>query len=87
MAKIYTVFMEKSAAKSIKKIHHKDKTKILLAIEKLAIRPKESGKELKGKHKSKYSMRVGNYRILYQVKEDKLIVLVVGLGHRKEIYK
>ncbi len=87
MTKIYTVLMEKNAAKSIKKIHNKDKNKILLAIEKLAIKPKESGKELKGKHKSKYSMRVGNYRILYQVKEDKLIVLVVGLGHRREVYR
>jgi len=44
-----------------------------------------SGKPLRGEWKGVYSLRVGNYRILYQIKGNKVFLLVVG--HRKRIYK
>jgi len=45
------------------------------------------GKPLKGKLKGIWSLRVGKYRILYQVQEEKLVIFVITLGHRKQVYK
>ena len=44
-----------------------------------------SGKPLRGEWKGVYSLRVSDYRVLYQIKRDKVFLLV--LGHRKRIYK
>ena len=45
------------------------------------------GKTLKGKLKDLRSLRVGKYRILYQVQNKRLIILVLAVGHRKRIYE
>ncbi len=45
------------------------------------------GKRLKGKLAGRYSYRIGSYRIIYLVKRRKLIVLVIDIGHRRDIYK
>jgi len=45
------------------------------------------GKPLKGKLKGRYSYRVGTYRIIYLVKRNDLIVLVIDPGHRRGIYR
>ncbi|QCT93779.1 type II toxin-antitoxin system RelE/ParE family toxin [Caminibacter mediatlanticus TB-2] len=47
---------------------------------------KNNIKQLKGKYKNKYRLRVGNYRIIYQLKEDVLIILIVRIRHRKEAH-
>lgn len=45
------------------------------------------GKRLKGKLAGRYSYRIGSYRIIYLVKRRELIVLVIDIGHRRDIYK
>jgi len=45
------------------------------------------GKPLKGELKGCYSYRVGDYRILYRVYRDRLLVIVIDIGHRRDIYK
>ncbi|MGH7197163.1 MAG: type II toxin-antitoxin system RelE family toxin [Candidatus Omnitrophota bacterium] len=45
------------------------------------------GKSLKGELKGRYSHRVGSYRIIYRVYQDKLLVIVVDIGHRRDIYR
>ena len=45
------------------------------------------GKSLKGELKGVYSYRVGSYRIIYRVYQDKLLVIVVDIGHRRDIYR
>lgn len=45
-----------------------------------------AGKQLKGKLKDLWSWRVGNYRILYQIQEEKLLVFAISVGHRKHVY-
>ncbi|MBQ6774673.1 MAG: type II toxin-antitoxin system RelE/ParE family toxin [Synergistaceae bacterium] len=49
--------------------------------------PREHGKTLNGKLKDKWSYRVGNYRIIAKIQDDKVIILITDVGHRKEIYK
>lgn len=45
------------------------------------------GKRLKGKLAGRYSYRIGSYRIIYLVRRRELIVLVIDIGHRRDIYK
>lgn len=49
--------------------------------------PREHGKALKGNLKNQWRYRVGDYRILCDIMDDKLIILVLTAGHRREVYK
>lgn len=83
----YKIEITASAEKSLKKIPKKDLGKVIEAIQVLAISPFPSGcRKLKGEE-DVYRVRQGNYRIIYEVIDKKLIVLVLKIGHRKDIYK
>lgn len=83
----YKIEITASAEKSLKKIPKKDIAKIVEAIQVLAISPFPEGcRKLKGE-KDIYRVRQGNYRIIYEIFDKKLIVLILKIGHRKEIYK
>lgn len=81
----YTIIIEKLAEKFIVKLPKPEKENVLKAIYKL---PKGSDiKRLKGKKsKGLYSLRVGDYRIIYTVNNQQLIVLVIDAGNSCEIY-
>ena len=82
----YRIVIKKSAAKEIEKIEKKDRIRIIEKIRSLAKEPKPTGsKMLSGQEK--YRIRQGNYRILYQIIDDELIINVVKVGHRRDIYK
>ena len=82
----YRIVIKKSAAKEIEKIEKKDRIRIIEKIRSLAKEPKPTvSKKLSGQEK--YRIRQGNYRILYQIIEDELIINVVKVGHRRDIYK
>lgn len=83
----YKIEITASAEKSLKKIPKKDLEKVVEAIQVLAISPFPSGcRKLKGEE-DVYRVRQGNYRIIYEIIDNKLIVLVLKIGHRKDIYK
>ena len=73
-------------AKDLRSIPHKDVVKILQRIELLAIDPRPAGSE-KLSAQSKYRIRQGVYRIIYEIKDSELVVLIVKAGHRKSIYE
>ncbi len=85
----YRIVIKKSAAKEIERIERiekKDGIRIVAKIRSLASDPYQAGsKKLSGQEK--YRIRQGNYRILYQVINDELIINVVKVGHRGDIYK
>ncbi|NDP26740.1 MAG: type II toxin-antitoxin system RelE/ParE family toxin [Flavobacterium sp.] len=59
---------------------------ILSAIGKLSDNPRPQGyKKLKGR--KGYRIRVGNYRVIYEIFDEVLLIDVIDLGHRKEIYE
>ena len=84
----YKVDFTKAAEEQLESIPKSDVRKILKRIEKLSLNPFPLGFEkLKGSHFESYRIRQGDYRVLYAVYEDKLLVLVIKIGHRKEVYR
>ena len=81
----FRLVIKKSAAKEIERIEKIDRIRIIEKIRSLASDPRPFGsKKLSGQEK--YRIRQGNYRILYQVIDDELIINVVKVGHRRDIY-
>jgi len=82
----YKVLLKKSAAKELEKVPEKDRKKIIKNIRDLSLDPRPQGvKKLSGQEK--YRIRQGNYRILYQIVDEELIIYDVGVGHRKDIFR
>lgn len=49
--------------------------------------PRQHGKSLVGNKKGQWRYRVGNYRIISEIQDENVIVLVIEIGHRRDIYK
>ncbi|MEI6832324.1 MAG: type II toxin-antitoxin system RelE/ParE family toxin [Candidatus Omnitrophota bacterium] len=82
----YKVEIKKSAVKEIEHLPRKDMKAVLGRIEALSENPRPHDcKKLSGQEK--YRIRCGNYRILYSIEDDILIVLIVKVGHRKDVYR
>ena len=83
---MYTVLIERYAQKQIMKLDKKIIPVIKASIADLADNPRPYGyKKLKGE--DAYRIRVGDYRVIYEIDDGKIIVTVVSVGHRKDIYK
>ncbi len=83
----YRVELAPSAARDLRGLPPIVQHRIRLRIDALAFDPRPSGsKRLKGIG-SLYRLRVGDYRVLYQVRDRILLVLVVGIGNRREVYR
>ena len=55
--------------------------------ERVALNPRQQGKALKGQQREFWRFRVGDFRILAHIEDERVVVLVVKVGHRKEIYR
>jgi mRNA interferase RelE/StbE len=84
---IYKLLFDDKVTKDLKKIDKAWQKKILKKIKTTLIDNPKSGKKLIGNLSSYYRIRVGDYRVIYEVKDDEIIVLVVKIKHRKDIYK
>lgn len=83
----YSIAYAPSAAKAIRKLDKPTARRLLDAIGALASEPRPSGcVQLKGGD-GELRIRVGDYRIVYDVQGDELLVLVLRAGHRREIYR
>lgn len=83
---MYELQYKKKAIKALAKINDPYYSAILKAIEKLAENPRPFGyKKLTGR--SGYRIRVGTYRIIYDVFDDVLVIEIVNIGSRGEIYE
>jgi mRNA interferase RelE/StbE len=75
------------AARDFKSLDGSVRRRIAQRIDSLANNPYPSGiKKIEGEEEL-YRLRVGDYRILYQVKKQTLLVLVVRIGHRRDVYR
>lgn len=82
----YRIELRPAAVRALKRIDHQDRDRIRGAIALLAQDPRPPGaKALQGRPGLR--VRVGNYRILYTVHDDVLLVVVVTLGHRRDVYE
>ncbi|MEH2207365.1 MAG: type II toxin-antitoxin system RelE/ParE family toxin [Nostoc sp.] len=83
----YKVEILRGALKQLKKIPSELQERIQIKIDDLATEPRPKGvKKLKGKENA-YRIRVNDYRVIYDIFDDLLVVNVVEVGHRKNIYK
>ncbi len=81
----YKIEIKRSAVKEIKKLPLRDLKKILVKISELASNPRSYGC-MKLSADEKYRVRVGVYRILYEIKDKLLIIIVVKVAYRKDVY-
>ena len=83
------VSITKTAKKSLEKLDRTIQKMILDFLSELKIldNPRIKGKSLKGNLKEYWRYRVGDYRILSKIIDDELIILVIDIGHRKDIYE
>jgi len=82
----YKLVFKKSVAKDLRDISKKDVARILKCFGALFEDPRASGCE-KLSGQERYRVRPGVYRIVYEIKDDMLIVVVVKIGHRRDVYR
>jgi mRNA interferase RelE/StbE len=83
----YKVILKPSVIKELKTIPKRDQRRIAIAIELLSENPyPNNSKKLVGSEQD-YRVRVGNWRIIYEVQNNKLVVYVLRVAHRKDVYR
>jgi len=83
----YRVEVKKSAVKEIAALPKRDQRRVIRAIAALADEPRPEGARKLTGAEDAYRIRVGDYRIIYQIANDVLTVLVVRVAHRKDAYR
>jgi len=83
---MYKICYTKEAKTNIDRLSFKKKRQIKTAIERVAENP-EIGKHLAHELKGLLSYRQGDYRIIYRIYHKEILVLILTIGHRKDIYK
>ena len=82
----FSIRIKESAAKELRRVAKPDRARIVAAIDRLAETP-HLGTSLKGDLRGLRRIRVGDYRILYEVRDKELVVLVVRVAHRRDAYR
>ena len=82
----YSVKIKESAQKSLSRIAKPDRLRLLAAIDRLQEEPFAGG-VLKGEFSGLRRIRVGDHRIVYEVIQNQLTILVVRVAHRREVYR
>jgi mRNA interferase RelE/StbE len=84
----YRVLIKSSAAREIEAVgQKKDRQRIVTAIRALAEEPRPTGSQKLTGETDRYRIRIGSYRIIYSIEDSDLIVLIVRIAHRKEVYR
>ncbi len=82
----YSVEILRSAQKQLARIDRQDQSRIISAIQSLEDNPRPQGcQKLTGRQA--WRIRVGAYRVIYEIRDNELLVLVVTLGHRRDAYR
>ncbi len=89
---MYKIELTNTAEKQLKKLYKSNRTdynNIIQFISQLnnTNEPRQNGKALQGNLKGLWRYRIGDFRIITEIIDDKVIILVLNVGHRKEIYK
>lgn len=84
---LYRVELKPSAARALRKLDADIQRRLIARVEALAENPRPPGAEKLEGRRDLYRIRVGDYRIIYQVGDKVLLVLVVRVGHRRDVYR
>jgi mRNA interferase RelE/StbE len=83
----YRIEVTRDALRALAKLDKPVRRRVQVAIDGLGENPRPSGVIALQGLRGAYRLRVGNYRVIYTVDDNRLVVLVVELGHRREIYR
>ncbi|WP_062530490.1 type II toxin-antitoxin system RelE family toxin [Demequina rhizosphaerae] len=82
----YRVEMRPQASRALRRIHPRDQARLYAAIELLARDPRPpASRPLVGS--DYFRVRVGDYRVIYSIDDGRLLILVLALGHRRQVYE
>ncbi len=82
----YRLTFKKSVTKDFRSIPKDDVSRILVRIKALVDEPRPMGSE-KLSGQDRYRVRQGVYRIVYEIQDEELVIIVVKVGHRREVYR
>ena len=83
----YSVVVARRAIRSIARLPRKEQQRVRAAIDLLADEPRPPGCVALADEESVYRVRVGDYRILYEVIDASLVIQVIRVGHRRDVYR
>ncbi|MCX5674095.1 MAG: type II toxin-antitoxin system RelE/ParE family toxin [Planctomycetota bacterium] len=83
----YRVIFQPSAARQVRALSPELYRRVIAKAESLAANPRPAGcQKLKGMDAT-WRVRVGDYRVIYEIRDEVLVVLVVRIGHRRDVYR
>ena len=83
----YSVVVLDAALKQLRQVPKADRTRIRARIDALAEDPRPAGAKKLRARENLWRIRSGDYRIIYSIKDERLLVLVIRIGHRREVYR
>jgi mRNA interferase RelE/StbE len=83
----YKIEVSATAERQLRKLRRKDQVRVLRAILPLATEPVPPGSRRVRGYDDVYRIRVGTYRILYRVQGRRLLIIILKVGHRREIHR
>jgi mRNA interferase RelE/StbE len=83
----YQVFVKPAAQRQLKKLTLAVQKDLIALIESLSDEPRPSGCKKLKQRQNQYRVRLGDYRIIYSIEDMSLIVRVIKVGHRRDIYE
>ena len=83
----FSVEINRSAAKELRQLPEPERTQLVALISGLARDPHPAGVQKLRGFESIYRLRMGSYRVVYEIIDQKLIIIVVKVGHRKDVYR
>jgi mRNA interferase RelE/StbE len=84
----YKIQIKPSASKELELIgSKKDRQRIVTRIQRLANNPRPNGCEKLEAKEDKYRLRQGRYRVVYSIDDQRRLVIIVKIGHRREVYR
>jgi mRNA interferase RelE/StbE len=84
---VYSIEWDTKAVKELRALEKKDRQRILERVATLGRDPRPPGCKKLHKEQAAYRIRVGEYRVIYQIRDTQLLVLVVRVGNRRDVYR
>lgn len=83
----YRIEVSATAERQIRKLGREDQIRVLRLIQHLAVDPRPPGYRKLSAHEDVFRVRVGRFRILYSIEDRRLVVIVLKVGDRKDVYR
>jgi mRNA interferase RelE/StbE len=83
----YSIEVSATAERQLKKLRRQDRIRVLRAISQLAGDPRPAGCRKLSGYDDVYRVRVGTYRVIYEIDGARIVVVVLKIGHRRDVYR